>query len=130
MPPTDQTTEELRFRLLDPRSIVLDLVLEWAEKIGEQGTAKITRHELRHAEEAPVEVVWSMVMFVRNHRDEKLQLGAVIHFDDAPKDGVEPRFVLRKLAATVWKLSPSILQPNFHGYVTLVGVPDPAPWEG
>ena len=38
------------------------------------------------------------------------------------------RWNLYQLAPTVWKLTPSILDDRIHGYVTLVGVPVPAPW--
>lgn len=40
------------------------------------------------------------------------------------------RWPLLKLAPGVWDVAKSIhVAGQFHGFVTLVGVPDPAPWE-
>lgn len=108
--------------LMHPHSVVLDVVLTWADTIGEQGRCKVVY--------TPEADTWSLLMGLRNHLNEKFLHGVVVHFDGEPVAGTDPRFMLRKLGPGVWKLSPSILAPKIHAYVTLIGVPEPAPWEG
>ena len=53
------------------------------------------------------------------------------HFVEVDPDNVRrDRWGLVKLAPGVWDVAESIVVPGqFHGFVTLLGVPDPAPWE-
>lgn len=53
--------------------------------------------------------------------------GALI-YDGDPKLGKMVRWGLRKLGPTVWMVEPSIVIPGLHAFVTLTGVPEPAPW--
>jgi hypothetical protein len=39
-----------------------------------------------------------------------------------------PRFVLRKLGPTVWKLAPSIRHDLLHAFITIVDVPEDVAW--
>ncbi len=53
------------------------------------------------------------------------------HFVAVSCDSVVPsRWLLQRLAPGVWDVPTSIHVPGqFHGFVTLLGVPEPAPWE-
>lgn len=53
------------------------------------------------------------------------------HFISVDPDGIrQDRWALLKLAPTVWDIPVSIVFPGqFHGFVTLLGVPHPAPRE-
>lgn len=53
------------------------------------------------------------------------------HFLDVDPDGTrQDRWGLMKLAPGVWDIPVSVVVPGqFHAFVTLVNVPDPAPWE-
>jgi len=101
-------------RNLPPSAVVLDLVLRYSPVIGAVGTATVTGDSLTFA--------------ARNHLGEFVMLSAQVHFDGDPQDGAQPRFVLRQLGATVWKLAPSILSDRLHAYLTIIDVPEPAPW--
>jgi hypothetical protein len=100
---------------LHPRQVVLDLVLKWAERIGTAGTATVRDGAMTYA--------------ARNHRGEFTMSSVDVHFVGEPSSESPPRFVLYKLHPTVWKLSPSVVTDQLHAYLTIVGVPDPAPWE-
>ena len=98
-----------------PSEVILDLVLRHADKIGVVGTAVVKDGSLMFA--------------AKNHRGEFVMLSAPVHFDGAPTEGPPPRFVLFKLGPSVWKLSPSVANEKIHAYLTITGVPEPAPWE-
>ena len=100
---------------LHPSQVVLDLVLKWSERIGTAGTATVRNGSMTYA--------------ARNHRGEFTMSSVDVHFTGEPSSGLPPRFVLYKLHPTVWKLSPSVVTDQLHAYLTIVGVPDPAPWE-
>jgi len=100
---------------LHPSSVVLDLVLEWSDKIGQAGTAKV--------------VNGSLMMFMKNHRGEYVGLTTAVHFDGESSDQNPPRFVLRRLGPGVWKLAPSVLDERIHAYITITNVPEPTPWQ-
>jgi hypothetical protein len=53
------------------------------------------------------------------------------HFVEVTPDGVRAdRWPMARLAPGVWDLPISVHVPGqLHAYVTLIGVPDPAPWE-
>lgn len=103
----------------DPDSVVLDMVLRY------QPTMRL----------APGEAFVSrqlLYMLVANNLAEVYGLSINLSWEGGPSDGQEGRplrFCLYRLGPTVWKLSPSIRAPRLHGYVTIVGCPDPAPWE-
>jgi hypothetical protein len=106
-----------------PKEVVLDLVLTYAERLGKPQSAVIAAKGDRLGV-----ILYGMV----NHRGRLVTMSTEAHLDGEPndaKDGKALRFVLRKLGPTVWKLSPSILDENIHGYITIVSVPEPAPWE-
>lgn len=102
---------------LSPREVVLDLVLAYSATMPMLGHAAVLNSALMIA--------------TRNHHGQACSFGVPIHFDGEAFDGDEktpPRFVLRKLGPTVWKLSPSILHDMLHAYITIVGVPEDVPW--
>lgn len=105
----------MNVRDMAPRDVVLDLVLTWSDTIGKSGTATVKNETL--------------IFATKNHRGEHVMLSVPVHFDGESVDGGDPRFVLRRLGSTVWKLVPSVLTNQLHAYLTLVDVPAPAPWE-
>ena len=52
------------------------------------------------------------------------------HFVSVDPDATrKDRWHLQKLGPGVWDVTPSIFfEGQFHGFVTLIGVPEPAPW--
>jgi hypothetical protein len=64
-----------------------------------------------------------------NHRKRVVMLNVPLSMNEPARIGRDPRWNLFKLGPTVWKLTPSILDQQIHGYVTVIGVPEPAPWE-
>ena len=109
-----------------PSDVVLDIVLRWAwaETIGALG-ARVMADEPGNPESA-----WKLWFVTKNHRGEYVSLSARVHFEGKPEEGPPARFVLGKLGPRVWKLAPSVLeQGRLHAYLTIVDVPDPAPWE-
>lgn len=103
---------------LEPSQVVMDQVLRFSAKMPRMGEVAVMK-----TGDMP-----TLIMTTRNHRGDPLTLHMQVHFDGEPVDGPEPRFVLYKLGATVWKLSPSILHPMLHCYLTIVDVPELAPW--
>jgi hypothetical protein len=109
---------------LPPTRVVLDLVLKYEEKVtGKAGTASVTARTSDGAD---------LVIFAKNHRGNFVSMSVPVFFAGPTYDGEDgppARWVLTKIAPGVWKPSQSILSPDVHAYVTVVGVPDPAPWE-
>ena len=73
----------------------------------------------------------SLLIATKNHRGQFVSLATPVYFDGESFDGdatTPPRFVLRKLGSTVWKLAPSILHDQLHAYVTIVDVPEGVSW--
>jgi hypothetical protein len=106
-------------RDLPPSAIVLDVVVEWSNRIGVPGTAHLTRDG-------------ALVIATFNHRDEYLMFSVPMSFDGVPSDGTEGAplcFRLQRLGPGVWKLRPSVKTDRIHAYVDIVGVPEPPPWE-
>lgn len=97
----------------EPHELCLDIVVRWAETLGQLGTAKV--------------IGSSLILCVENHRGKKVILTVPLSSEPA-RIGSDPRWNLVRLGSTVWKLTPSILDERIHGYVTLIDVPDPAPW--
>ena len=98
---------------LDPSEVCLDIVLKWAETLGEPGTAKVMGSTL--------------ICCAVNHRKQKVMFNVPLS-NDEPRIGRDPRWNLVQLGSTVWKLTPSVKDEHIHGYITIFGVPDPAPW--
>jgi len=96
-----------------PHEVCLDIVLKWAETIGGAGTAKVMGATL--------------ILCAVNHRRQKVMMNVPLS-DEAARIGRDPRWNLVRLGPTVWKLTPSVLDERLHGYVTIVDVPEPAPW--
>ena len=99
---------------LPPRNVVLDLVLGYSATMPRLGQAAVLNGNL--------------IIAAKNHRGQYCSFTVPVSFDGDPVDGAEPRFVLRKLGATVWKLSPSLLHDLLHAYITIVDVPDDIGW--
>jgi len=97
-----------------PSEITLDIVLKWSEKIGQPGTAKVMGDTL--------------IVSAVNHLKQFVMINVPLSKEPA-RIGSDPRWNLVRLGSTVWKLTPSILDEKIHGYVTIVEVPDPPPWE-
>lgn len=99
-------------RLLSPDKVVLDIVLQWGS-----GVRMVCATPLR------------FLLAGHNHLDRPFQQFIEPHLDGKPEDGPPPRFVMYRLGPGVWKITPSLYVPTMvHGYLTLVDVPEPAPW--
>lgn len=105
--------------IVDPDNVVLDLVLRYHPTLDlSPGEAFVTRN--------------SLIVLATNNVREAYGLTVPLSRDGPPsdgQDGVPVRFCLYRLGPTVWKLAPSIRVPRLHAYVTVVGCPDPAPWD-
>lgn len=70
--------------------------------------------------------VWELVFSVRRSPTRRQRFFAAVSVD-VKRPG---RWLIVKLAPGVWDVPESIhFEGQFHGFVTLIGVPDPAPWE-
>ena len=112
---------------MHPKDVIVDLVLRWTPKVtGVVGTVATV--------DAPGGLGGlGFMLFARNHLEQFVQLTVYVALSGETHDGSEPgkeaRWVLFKIAPGVWKLSQSIVSDRLHAYVTIVGVPEPAPWE-
>ena len=100
-----------------PHQVVVDLVLLYSAYMPRLGHAAVLQGNL--------------LIAANNHRGQFVSLGTPVHFDGEPFDGdanAPPRFVLRKIGSTVWKLAPSILHDQLHAYITIVDVPEEVSW--
>jgi len=100
---------------LEPRQVVLDLVLAYCATMPTFGHAAVLHG--------------SLVFAACNHRGQYVHMSLPVHFDGEPFGGDEsrpPHWVLRQLGPTVWKLSPSVLDAQIHAYITIVNVPEGA----
>jgi hypothetical protein len=97
----------------EPHKVCLDIILTWAESLGSPNTAKVMGSTL--------------ILCAVNHQKRKVMLNVPLS-DEPARIGKDPRWNLMRLGPTVWKLTPSILDERIHGYVTIVDVPEPAPW--
>lgn len=119
--PTRTRTKEEELQAISPDKVVLDRVLHYnAERLRPYLFQMMGERQI--------------VLLVPNHRNQLVQTSIELHFDDArgPSDPGEfpPYFVAYKIGATVWKVAPSLTVPGMiHTYLTLVDVPEPAPWE-
>jgi len=104
-------------------SVVLRVHARWARSVPEVAgspTGPALGHVWRDEEGK-----WQLAFSVQ--RGKKRQR----HFIDVDPDGIrQDRWGLMKLAPGVWDVPQSVFIPDqIHTFVTLVGVPDPAPWE-
>lgn len=101
---------------MSPDKITLDLVVCFGEKLQPNGCILSAPRVL--------------VVLAANHQSQLVQVMLPFNLDGLILDGPPPRFVLYKLGPGVWKLAPSVTVPGMlHAFITIVGVPDPAPWE-
>lgn len=102
-----------------PHEVVLDVVLPFSPTMPSMHQAAVLNGML--------------IFTTQNHLGQGVTLNVPVNFDGDPLEGsatIPPRWVLRKIGATVWKLSPSVLHPMLHAYLTINETPDPAPWAG
>lgn len=95
---------------LEPHQVVLDTVLKYSAFMPKLGQCAVLQG--------------NFIFATKNHRGDYVSMAVPVHFDGEPADGENPRFVLWQIAPTVWKLSPSVLHPLYHGYITIVDVPE------
>lgn len=107
---------------LAPWQVVLDLVLPHAKSLEQDPGALVA---IGTSGQVP-----ALIIRTSNHRGQKVTLACPVHFDGEPDDGQRdvgdpepPRFVLRPLGPSVWKLAPSVLDQTLHAYITIVNVP-------
>lgn len=107
----------MRKQNLLPSEVVVDLVLQYSAAMPIVGAAAVLKG--------------SLLVATKNHLGQLVSLGMPVRFDGDPFDGdatTPPRFVLRKIGATVWKLAPSIKHDLLHAFVTIVDVPPAIIW--
>lgn len=100
-----------------PSEVVVDLVLQYSAVMPKLGEAAVLQGNL--------------LIAAKNHLGQFVSLGTPVHFDGDPLYGSEtapPRFVLRRIGATVWKLAPSIKHDLLHAFITVVDVPPAVAW--
>ena len=112
---------------LRPDQVVLDLVLSYCTTMPKFGFAAV----LGGGDLAGT--VPSLILASKNHLGQPTMTGVPIYFDGEPFDGdpaenKPPRFVLRRIGSTVWKVAPSISTPLLHAFITIVNVPEDVPW--
>lgn len=74
-----------------------------------------------------VDGAWTLCVSVPRQGGARVQR----HFVEIDVDGFRRagRWSLVRLGPGVWDVEPSVVVPGqFHGYITLVDVPEPAPW--
>lgn len=100
-----------------PHQVVVDLVLKYSPTMPRLGMCAV--------------LSGSLIIAAKNHLGDFVSLSLPVNFDGDPFDGdtvSPPRFVLRKLGSTVWKLAPSVLHDQLHAFVTIVEVPEDVSW--
>lgn len=104
-------------------SVVLRVHLHWLHSVPEVMTSAgpPVGHVGRDQDGA-----WQLVFAV-----QRLPTRRQRHFVSVDPDRVRPnRWWMLKLGPGVWDIPQSIFfEGQIHAFVTLVGVPDPAPWE-
>lgn len=111
---------------IPPKQIVLDLVLRYSPVIRQCTDNEYFAMVFREGEKI------TLMIMAKNHLRHPVGLNVSCHLSGPTTNGLDgnpARFVLYKIAPTVWKLSQSVLDEKIHAYVTIVGVPEPAPWE-
>lgn len=105
-------------------SVIFRIYLKWVPKIEE--AIGPTIKDARGCVHRPRGESWQLVCTIpRGTRQQ-------VHFIDVNVDGIcrADRWDLVKLAPTVWDIPMSVHVPGqLHAYITLLNVPDPAPWE-
>ncbi len=102
-------------------SRVLDVILQWSE------TMMSDRHDAAN-------VVDGVLLVAIRHDTRRLVLSLPVRFSGEPNP--PSWWVLRKIAPGVWKPisglngGSSVHEAGLiHTFITVVGVPEPAPWE-
>jgi len=130
--------DELRMNLICPRckvSITLslpipdrmktaDVLLRWSANLlmdGDDGPCGTVFER----DGGAVELLWRLGL-----HSTLLSTRVVVGQSRNRQDGHQDEWGLMRLAPGVWKLSPSVVEGEFHGFLTLIGVPDPAPFQG
>lgn len=109
-------------------TVVLRVVAAWCES-AEAALASPRGPHAAHVGRQP-DGAWLLALAVQRHDEAQRRQR---HFVDVAVGGVlrADRWSLVKLGPGVWDVSPSVVVPGqIHAFVTLVGVPEPAPWEG
>lgn len=105
-------------------SVVLRLHLRWVPSVKDvtSAMAGVPLGHVWRTEEGKWELAFSL---------DRGKMKRQRHFVDVDPDGVrKDRWGLVKLAPGVWDVPVSIVVPDqIHAFVTVTGVPDPAPWE-
>lgn len=104
-------------------SVVLRVYARWTKSVPEvvgSPTGPALFHVWRDGDGK-----WQLALSVQRGRKRQR------HFVDVDPDNTRrDRWGLMKLAPGVWNVPQSIfVQDQIHAFVTLTGVPDPAPWE-
>lgn len=97
-------SEELR-----PDQVVLDVVLRYTSGMPRMGEATVK--------------AGTLIFTTKNHLGQPLTLSVPVNFDGEP-NAEEPRFVLFGIWPGVAKLAPSVKHELFHGFLTIVDVPN------
>lgn len=104
-------------------SVVLRVHLRWLDSV-KAVTTSVAGPPVGHIRRSE-EGVWQLAFAVQRGRARQR------HFVTVDPDGVrEDRWGLMKLGPGVWDIPESVfVEGQIHAFVTLLGVPDPAPWE-
>jgi hypothetical protein len=104
-------------------SIIMRLIVHWVDSPELAVTSSGAPHGCISRDKVGT---WRLAFAVQRGKKRRQR-----HFVDVDPMGTrQDRWPLHRLGAGVWDLSKSVhVAGQFHGFVTLVGVPDPAPWE-
>ena len=104
-------------------SAVLRVYLKWCDSVS--GVLGRTKGTPGHIWRKP-DGTWELVFAVQRSPTRRQRHFVCVDPDATRTD----RWPLMKLGPGAWDIPISIHVPDqFHGFVTLVGAPDPAPWE-
>lgn len=110
----------------DPASVVRDLVLRWSERAIVDERPVHVGAVLRRPSDGKLDLLAGL----RSERPHREVFSMAI--TEGPEEALaypgEPRWWLNRIAPGVWKPSQSVRVGSLHAYLTLVDVPEPAPW--